>query len=141
MPGVIRLGDGSSHGGSMITASSDVTVNNLGVCRVTDSHSCPIPGHGVTAIVSSPTTEMVNNLIVAVEGAVAGCGATLVSGSSNTIAAAVKTAAAILAKAPSVADLINDPSLPDSVAIVNIVKAATKNENAVTSSVVLNMHK
>ena len=46
---VVRLGDGSTHGGIVITASDTVTAEGPGVARIGDLHDCPI--HGVTPIV------------------------------------------------------------------------------------------
>ena len=50
---VVRLDDKSDHGGTVISASSTVFVEGSKAARLGDSHSCPIPGHGVTAIVSA----------------------------------------------------------------------------------------
>ena len=47
---VIRLGDGSSHGGVVTSASSTVYAEGKLVARRGDSHSCPLDGHGTTAI-------------------------------------------------------------------------------------------
>jgi uncharacterized Zn-binding protein involved in type VI secretion len=68
----------------IITASSDVLANDIGVARQGDLHSCPIPGHGITAITTgSPDTDA-NGQPVARIGDTCGCGATLVSGSPDT---------------------------------------------------------
>ena len=50
---IVRLGDGSSHGGTVISASSSVYAEGIAVAREGDLHSCPISGHGVTAIVTA----------------------------------------------------------------------------------------
>lgn len=50
---VVRLGDGSSHGGTVISASSKTFAEGPGVARLGDLHSCPLPGHGVTPIVTA----------------------------------------------------------------------------------------
>jgi uncharacterized Zn-binding protein involved in type VI secretion len=50
---VVRLGDGSDHGGTVISASGKVTAEGQPVARLGDLHSCPIPGHGVTPIVTA----------------------------------------------------------------------------------------
>lgn len=47
---VVRLGDGHSHGGNVITASGTVFAEGPGVARIGDLVSCPI--HGVNPIVS-----------------------------------------------------------------------------------------
>lgn len=83
MTGIVRLGDNSSHGGSMITANGRFKVNGIQACVNGDLHSCPIPGHGTTAIVSvSPTKS--NGQCVSKIGDQVGCGAVIVSGSQNS---------------------------------------------------------
>jgi uncharacterized Zn-binding protein involved in type VI secretion len=79
---VIVIGDSSSHGGHVTTGSGNMLLQGIGIARVGDMHSCPIAGHGITAIVSSPTTATANGEVIAVTGAVAGCGA-VISGSHS----------------------------------------------------------
>ena len=50
------------------------------VARLTDQHSCPIPGHGVTPIASSSTDILFNMLGAARVGDVCGCGAVITVG-------------------------------------------------------------
>jgi uncharacterized Zn-binding protein involved in type VI secretion len=83
MPRVARLGDTTDHGGVIITASDDVTVNGIRVARKGDLHSCPIPWHGVTEIVTGCDTIFANGKPVARIGDVTGCGATIVVASPN----------------------------------------------------------
>jgi uncharacterized Zn-binding protein involved in type VI secretion len=45
MRGVIRLGDPTSHGGSVIAASGRSVVLGKTVARVGDACSCPMRGH------------------------------------------------------------------------------------------------
>ena len=73
------IGTTSSHGGVMVTANGNNFRTAQGaVCLQGDLHSCPIPGHGVTAIVSGcSASSMSNGKAVAIEGAQAACGATL----------------------------------------------------------------
>ena len=52
------------------------------VCRKTDQHSCPIPGHAVTPIVSVASQSTVDGLNIAAVGDKTGCGATIIQGSS-----------------------------------------------------------
>lgn len=82
MPKVARLGDTSSHGGTIITASSDIKANGIGVARDGDLHSCPIPTHGVTPLSSGSTTKVNGRSVIRV-GDTAGCGAAIVSGSPD----------------------------------------------------------
>jgi uncharacterized Zn-binding protein involved in type VI secretion len=83
MPAVARLGDTSDHGGTIISSASKTRVNGILVARVGDSHSCPIPGHGITAIISGSSNFRCEGPATAVVGSVCGCGATINSGSSN----------------------------------------------------------
>lgn len=50
------------------------------VARLSDQHSCPIPGHGVTPIASSSTDILFNMLGAARVGDVCGCGAVITVG-------------------------------------------------------------
>lgn len=85
-----RLGDTSNHGGVIITCSGDVKVNGIGAVRQGDLHSCPVPGHGVTPMshITSTTNWRVNGRAGINEGDIAGCGAKIVTGSSNSFAGA-----------------------------------------------------
>ncbi len=89
--GVAVKGTTSSHGGTMITASGTTLTTPEGeVCLLGDSHSCPISGHGVTAIVSGTSTILTDNgTEVAIQGSVAGCGAVL----NGSFASSLTTAA------------------------------------------------
>ncbi len=83
MSQVIRLGDTSSHGGSMVSASGKFTVNGKVVCVNGDSHDCPIPFHGTTSVSSANSLTSGGQPVVRT-GDSAGCGAVLSSGSPNT---------------------------------------------------------
>ena len=74
---VACVGDGSSHGGSVITSNQDGTVKAAGdIIAVQGAlHSCPIDGHGTTPITSIITKTRVNGKLVITSGAKAGCGA------------------------------------------------------------------
>lgn len=76
---VAVIGTTSSHGGTMISASGSHFITPQGaVCLIGDSHSCPITGHGTTAIVSGTSTQTTSNgKTIAIAGSVAGCGAVL----------------------------------------------------------------
>lgn len=87
MPSVARLGDSSSHGGTIVSASSTVKANGIGVARNGDLHSCPIPTHGTTAISSNSSVKVESQSIITV-GCVAGCGAVISSGSPDVNAGA-----------------------------------------------------
>lgn len=83
MSKVARLGDTSSHGGSIISASNNVKANGIGVARNGDMHACPIQGHGTTPLTAITTKTFVNGRLVITVGATAGCGAVITQGSAN----------------------------------------------------------
>lgn len=76
---IIRLGDPTSHGGKVITASPTHTIAGIGIARVGDSILCPIPGHGVNPIVEGVPTYLIGGRMVALQGHRTVCGCTLVS--------------------------------------------------------------
>lgn len=49
--GVVLLGDKTTHGGAVISASSTMIVNGKNVALIGDKISCPIIGHGINAII------------------------------------------------------------------------------------------
>ncbi|AWH89435.1 PAAR domain-containing protein [Limnobaculum parvum] len=77
--GVIRLGDITSHGGEVISASSTITLYGKKVALVGDLISCPKDGHGVNAIIEGATSWYHNGKPVAVDGCLCACGCTLLS--------------------------------------------------------------
>ena len=85
MPLIARLGDGSDHGGSIISVTTQHT-NAEGklVARVYDLHSCPIPGHGVTPIVTGAGTFKCEGSLVALDTSICGCGASIIATASVT---------------------------------------------------------
>ena len=85
MRAVVRLGDSSSHGGTVITASSRVRVGGALVARIGDLHSCPVPGHGITAITTGAARCKVEGSPVARAGDMAGCGAVLIASQSKVV--------------------------------------------------------
>jgi uncharacterized Zn-binding protein involved in type VI secretion len=84
---IARLGDTSDHGGYIASVSTTRTYcNGVLVARLGDMHSCPIPGHGVTQLVSSPvSTISAEGAQLAMVGARAGCGATINGGSPSVV--------------------------------------------------------
>jgi len=74
---ICALGDGSSHGGTLISYIQDgtVMVDGIPICNNGSLHSCPIPGHGVTPVTAIATITKVQGLLILTQGAIAGCGA------------------------------------------------------------------
>lgn len=84
---VARLGDSSNHGGIIISAASRTQVEGKMVARVGDSHSCPIPGHGVTPITTGSPQFKAEGALVARTGSLTGCGASIIGGATKTVCA------------------------------------------------------
>jgi uncharacterized Zn-binding protein involved in type VI secretion len=79
MPGnMIVLGDSTSHGGKVVSASPVSTINGKGIARVGDMVSCPRRGHGTCEIVSGDTTCLIDGKPVARAGDKTACGAELI---------------------------------------------------------------
>jgi uncharacterized Zn-binding protein involved in type VI secretion len=84
---VARLGDVSSHGGIIISSGQlyrDSADGKL-VARKGDLHSCPIPRHGITPIVTASSKVRSQGKAVAGITSRCGCGATITTGSSTTV--------------------------------------------------------
>ncbi|WP_444848335.1 PAAR domain-containing protein [Duganella caerulea] len=82
MPNVIRLGDPTSHGGTVVNVTATwFTVEGTAVARVGDQCSCPV--HGVGAIVEGDPHHTVDGIAVAYAGHLTSCGAQLQSTVGN----------------------------------------------------------
>lgn len=77
MKRVACLGDGSDHGGTLISTNQDgrLKVAGIVVCADQCEHSCPIEYHGVTTVTAVTTRSYVNGKLIITTDAVAGCGA------------------------------------------------------------------
>lgn len=75
------LGSKHSHGGTIITASPNVTVNGKPVARKGDAANCPI--HGTVTIVGGSLKVTANGRGRARIGDALSCGAVIVDGSTN----------------------------------------------------------
>ncbi|HEY3300066.1 MAG TPA: PAAR domain-containing protein [Methylophilaceae bacterium] len=80
----IVLGDKTSHGGTVVSASGFTSTGGIPVARVGDMTSCPRDGHGDCAIVSGDPTVIIDGQPVAREGDATACGATLIATQSFT---------------------------------------------------------
>lgn len=81
MAAIARKGDQSSHGGTIISGSSNTLTNGLPTAREGDMHSCP--RHPPSALTPITKTTKVNGRLVITVGATAGCGAVIISGSPD----------------------------------------------------------
>lgn len=81
MSRVARAGDKTSHGGEILSGSSDVKVNGKQEARVGDPVSCPT--HGQNTITEGAATSFSNNMKKARIGDKTACGATIIEASSD----------------------------------------------------------
>ena len=72
---VARLGDSSSHGGTIISHGSKFRCDGIYVARLGDLHSCPLPHHGITSITTASPRVKSEGQYVAAITSVTGCGA------------------------------------------------------------------
>lgn len=75
---VIRLGDDTSHGGKVITASARMTIDGIPVALWGDRCSCPIDGHDTCVICEGEPEALYDGIPVALEGHKTDCGAVLI---------------------------------------------------------------
>lgn len=79
MKRVIRLGDPTTHGGIVVSASPTTMINGIHVARLGDRVTCPKPGHGSVTIVEGDPSWLIDGRPVALEGHKTSCGASLIS--------------------------------------------------------------
>jgi uncharacterized Zn-binding protein involved in type VI secretion len=80
MKNVIRLGDATSHGGKVLSASAaHFTVHGIAVACVGDACSCPIPGHSGCKIETGSPYHKLDGKSIAFDGDSLSCGAKLIS--------------------------------------------------------------
>lgn len=76
---LIVLGDGTSHGGTVVEAAPTSLTGGKPIARLGDAVTCPIPGHGPTRIVSGDPTLIVDGQPAARHGDKTACGADLIA--------------------------------------------------------------
>ena len=81
---LIRLGDTTSHGGVVTSASPLSDSGGIPIARVGDLVSCPMRGHGSGVIVSGDPGFIVDGQPVARHGDKTSCGATLIASQQAT---------------------------------------------------------
>lgn len=77
--GFVLLGDKTTHGGTVISASSTQVVNGKAVALVGDKVSCPVPFHGVNQIVEGSPEWSSDGKAVVVDGCWCQCGCQVIS--------------------------------------------------------------
>lgn len=76
---IVRLGDKTTHGGVVISASEIHTLRDIGIARKGDLVACPLPGHGTNPIVEGCEFFTVGGRNVALHGHKSACGCTLIA--------------------------------------------------------------
>ncbi|HEY2451188.1 MAG TPA: PAAR domain-containing protein [Scandinavium sp.] len=77
--GFVLLGDKTTHGGSVISASSTMIVNDKKVALVGDMVSCPVDGHGTNPIIEGSADWTSDGKAVVVDGCKCQCGCQVIS--------------------------------------------------------------
>lgn len=77
MQGVIRIGDKTTHGGTVLEGSSGVLFMGKMVSCLMDKVSCPI--HGLTCITEGDNGSTINGKPIALHGHRCGCGCSLIT--------------------------------------------------------------
>lgn len=80
---VIRLGDKTSHHGTVIEASGMSDSGGVGIARKGDKTRCP--KHGVVEITGGDMTCIIDGQPVARDGDKTACGATLIASQQATV--------------------------------------------------------
>ncbi|WP_145531774.1 PAAR domain-containing protein [Yersinia kristensenii] len=81
--GFVLLGDKTTHGGEVISATSSMVVNGKKVALIGDMISCPQTGHGVNTIIEGSTEWASDGKAVAVDGCHCECGCQVISSSPD----------------------------------------------------------
>ncbi|MCE9994307.1 PAAR domain-containing protein [Enterobacter asburiae] len=77
--GFVLLGDNTTHGGKVISASSTMIVNGKKVALIGDMVSCPIPFHGTNPIVEGSSEWSSDGKAMVVDGCKCQCGCQVIS--------------------------------------------------------------
>jgi len=83
--GFVLLGDKTTHGGTVISATSTMVVNGKKVALVGDKVSCPIPGHGVNQIVEGSPELSSDGKAIVVDGCKCQCGCQVISSAPDCV--------------------------------------------------------
>ena len=89
MPAAARMLDATNHPGLIVKGSPNVMINFLPAARSTDTHVClmpPLAGpHPSNPIAVGSKTVLINGLSAARQFDLAGCGATIITGSPTVL--------------------------------------------------------
>lgn len=76
---VVRIGDPTTHGGVVITATSTTIVEGRPVALIGDLVICPIPGHGVNPIIEGSSTCFSDGRAIVIDKCKSVCGCSVIS--------------------------------------------------------------
>ena len=79
MKGIIRTGDKTTGGGTVLGGSSAMKFDGIGAARQGDPVSCPIPGHGSTMIAEGHPNVREQGVPLAFDGHRCACGCLLIT--------------------------------------------------------------
>lgn len=79
MHGIIRIGDKTTSGGTVLSGSSAMIFSGIGVARQGDPVMCPVPLHGLTVIAEGHPVFKDNSVPLAFAGHCCACGCVLIS--------------------------------------------------------------
>ncbi|ROP49459.1 putative Zn-binding protein involved in type VI secretion [Enterobacter sp. BIGb0383] len=83
MPALACLGDATTHGGKIISASSSMFINGLQVALAGDIISCPI--HGPNRIIEGDPRAFENGVSVVVHACLCECGCRIISSQTHSM--------------------------------------------------------
>lgn len=81
MKGLVCLGDKTTHGGYVITASSTLYINNKNIALVGDSVSCP--KHGTNRIIEGSPDSFDNGIAIVINNCLCACGCRVISSENS----------------------------------------------------------
>ncbi|WP_072017510.1 PAAR domain-containing protein [Erwinia typographi] len=82
MSALACLGDATTHGGKIISATSTIFINGIQVALVGDLVSCP--EHGTNRIVEGDPTAYENGVSVVVDRCLCECGCRVISSQTDS---------------------------------------------------------
>ncbi|MGG4731616.1 PAAR domain-containing protein [Leclercia adecarboxylata] len=77
MSALVCLGDATTHGGKVISASSSMFINGIQVALIGDRISCP--EHGLNRIIEGDSTASEEGVFVVVDNCLCECGCRVIS--------------------------------------------------------------
>ncbi len=77
MSALVCLGDATTHGGKVISASSLMFINGIQVALIGDRISCP--EHGLNRIIEGDSTASEEGVFVVVDNCLCECGCRVIS--------------------------------------------------------------